>query len=192
MKLRKGKPLLASALLAVAAATATFAAAGTLQAVDVKQGAVLQSRGALLLDVRESDEYAEGHAPGSTLIPLGQLQHRLQEIDGYQNKPIVLICRSGRRSEQALKLLERAGFSAAVLRGCILATGGEIILNGRETLATFEIFEPGTQAWSPAPPLRHPIHGVAAAVVGDRFYLLGGSSRAGAIENEGRLMIYNP
>ena len=114
MKLRKGKPLLASALLAVAAATATFAAAGTLQAVDVKQGAVLQSRGALLLDVRESDEYAQGHAPGSTLIPLGQLQHRLQEIDGYQNKPIVLICRSGRRSEQALKLLERAGFSAAV------------------------------------------------------------------------------
>ena len=89
-------------------------------------------------------------------------------------------------------LQPRAGFSAAVLRGCILATGGEIILNGRETLATFEIFEPGTQAWSPAPPLRHPIHGVAAAVVGDRFYLLGGSSRAGAIENEGRLMIYNP
>jgi hypothetical protein len=35
-------------------------------------------------------------------------------------------------------------------------------------------------------------HGLAAAVVGDRFYLLGGSSRAGAIENEGRVMIYSP
>jgi rhodanese-related sulfurtransferase len=118
MKLKIGKLLLAAfasaALLAFAAASAAPAAADTLTTVDVKQGAALQSRGALLLDVREADEYAEGHAPGSTLIPLGQLQQRLPEIAGFKNKPVALICRSGRRSAQALKLLQQAGFSAAV------------------------------------------------------------------------------
>jgi rhodanese-related sulfurtransferase len=112
MKREKIKSLLASTLLALAAAGSTVAAAGTPQAVDVKQGAALQSHGALLLDVRENGEYVEGHAPGSTLIPLGQLPQRLQEIDGYKNKPVVVICHSGSRSAKAAKLLEQAGFSA--------------------------------------------------------------------------------
>jgi rhodanese-related sulfurtransferase len=101
--------LLASALLAVS----MLASAGP-STVDVKQGATLQSQGALLIDVREPDEYAQGHAPGSTLIPLGQLEKRLPEIAGQKNKPIALICRSGNRSGQAQKILERAGFTAAV------------------------------------------------------------------------------
>lgn len=108
MKLKLGKSLLVSALLAVAAA-----ASAALPAVDVKQVSARQSSGALLIDVREADEYAQGHVPGSTLIPLGQLAQRLQEIARYKDKPVVLICHSGRRSEQALKLLEGAGFSAA-------------------------------------------------------------------------------
>lgn len=108
MKLKLDKSLLASALLAVAAA-----ASAALPAVDVKQVSARQSSGALLIDVREADEYAQGHAPGSTLIPLGQLAQRLQEIARYKDKPVVLICHSGRRSAQALKLLEGAGFSAA-------------------------------------------------------------------------------
>jgi rhodanese-related sulfurtransferase len=101
--------LLTSALLAVS----ILASAGP-STVDVKQGATLQSQGALLIDVREPDEYAQGHAPGSTLIPLGQLEKRLSEIAGQKNKPIALICRSGNRSGQAQKILERAGFTAAV------------------------------------------------------------------------------
>ncbi|NMM37158.1 MAG: rhodanese-like domain-containing protein [Glaciimonas sp.] len=117
MKFTIGKSLLASALLAVsvAAVSATLAVAGTLPTtVDVKQGAALQSRGALLIDVREANEYAEGHVPGSTLIPLGQLQQRLSEIAAHKNQPVAVICRSGSRSAKAVKLLEQAGFSAAV------------------------------------------------------------------------------
>lgn len=109
MKLKTVHALLASALLAVAA----LAAAGTLQTVKVNQVSALQSRGVLLLDVREVDEYTEMHAPGSTLIPLGQLQQRLSEIADYKNLPVAVICRSGNRSAEAIKLLERAGFSAA-------------------------------------------------------------------------------
>lgn len=114
MKRTTIKSILASALLVVAASGAALAAAATPQTVDVKQAAAMHSSGALLLDVRETDEYAQAHAPGSTLIPLGQLQQRLQEIDRHKNTPVVLICRSGRRSEQAQKILEKAGFSATV------------------------------------------------------------------------------
>ncbi len=111
MKLKLARSVVASVLLALAGVGVCLAAAAT---VDVKQGAALQSSGALLLDVREPDEYAQGHAPGSTLIPLGQLAQRLQEISRYKNQPVALICRSGNRSGQAQKLLEKAGFSAAV------------------------------------------------------------------------------
>ncbi|MGV8898403.1 MAG: rhodanese-like domain-containing protein [Burkholderiaceae bacterium] len=113
MKFTITKSLLASALLAVATASASLAVAGTLPTtLDVKQGAALQSRGALLLDVREVSEYAAGHAPGSTLIPLGLLQQRLAEIAGHKNQPVAVICRSGSRSAKAVKILEQAGFSA--------------------------------------------------------------------------------
>lgn len=115
MKFTITKSLLASALLAVTVAGTMPAAAGTLPtSVDVKQGAALHSSGALLIDVREADEYAAGHAPGSTLIPLGQLQQRLAEITGHKNQAVAVICRSGSRSAKAVKILEQAGFSAAV------------------------------------------------------------------------------
>ncbi|MBA3059070.1 MAG: rhodanese-like domain-containing protein [Gammaproteobacteria bacterium] len=108
---------LASALLALAAA----ASAGQ-PTVNVKQAAVLQSSGALLLDVREADEYIQGHAPGSTLIPLGQLAQRLKELAPFKNTQVVLICRSGRRSQHATEILEAAGFSAAAnIEGGMLA-----------------------------------------------------------------------
>jgi len=79
--------------------------------VAVAQGSQMVSDGALLIDVREPDEYAEGHAPGSVLIPLGQLPSRLAEIQASQHKPVTLICRSGRRSARAAEILLQAGFS---------------------------------------------------------------------------------
>ena len=104
------RTLFLAATMLVAAFSA-HAGAGT---VDVKQGASLQSQGALLIDVREPDEYAQGHAPGSTLIPLGQLQKRLLELSARKDKPIALICRSGNRSGVAQKILEKAGFTRTV------------------------------------------------------------------------------
>lgn len=82
--------------------------------VDVMQGAAMQKQGTLLLDVREQDEYAEVHAPGSTLIPLGQLSSRLAELQPYKNKPIAVVCRSGRRSARGVELLRNAGFTKVV------------------------------------------------------------------------------
>jgi rhodanese-related sulfurtransferase len=79
--------------------------------VAVAQGSQMVSQGTLLIDVREPDEYAQGHAPGSVLIPLGQLPSRLAEIQASQDQPVALICHSGRRSARAAEILRQAGFS---------------------------------------------------------------------------------
>ncbi|MFZ5502381.1 MAG: rhodanese-like domain-containing protein [Pseudomonadota bacterium] len=79
--------------------------------IDVKQTQSLTRQGALLLDVREPDEYREAHAPDATLIPLGQLGERVNEIAAYKDKPVNVICRSGVRSAKAARLLQNAGFS---------------------------------------------------------------------------------
>ncbi len=79
--------------------------------VDVGLAQSMNRQGALLLDVREPDEYSAIHAMNAKLIPLGQLESRLQEIATYKDQPIVVICRSGRRSAKAVSLLKEAGYS---------------------------------------------------------------------------------
>lgn len=81
------------------------------QGVDVKQAQSMNQQGALLLDVREPAEYAAIHAPNAKLIPLGEVGLRLKEIEAYKDKPIAVICRSGRRSAKAVALLQEAGFT---------------------------------------------------------------------------------
>jgi rhodanese-related sulfurtransferase len=90
--------------------------------IDVKQAQAMNQQGALLLDVREADEYSAMHAPNATLIPLGQLSSRLKEIETYKNRPIVVMCRSGRRSAQAVSLLKESGYTqVSNIKGGIMA-----------------------------------------------------------------------
>jgi rhodanese-related sulfurtransferase len=72
---------------------------------------MVSSQGALLLDVREPVEYAAIHAPNAKLIPLGEVGLRWKEIEAYKDKPVAVICRSGRRSAKAVAILQEAGFS---------------------------------------------------------------------------------
>jgi rhodanese-related sulfurtransferase len=83
-----------------------------IRTIDVHQAQAMKGQGVLLLDVREPGEFEQGHAPGSVLVPLGQLKARLQEIRAYESKPVAVICRSGRRSAEAAYVLSQAGFSA--------------------------------------------------------------------------------
>jgi len=62
----------------------------------------------VVVDVRESWEYAEGHVPGARLIPLGEFARRVDELDPVQ--PIAVICASGSRSQSVAALLGKKGF----------------------------------------------------------------------------------
>ena len=64
----------------------------------------------VLLDVREPFEYEIAKIPGSRLIPVGQLQNRLNELESFKNKEIVAHCKSGGRSAKAAELLLNSGF----------------------------------------------------------------------------------
>ncbi|OFW78126.1 MAG: hypothetical protein A2201_05060 [Alicyclobacillus sp. RIFOXYA1_FULL_53_8] len=68
-----------------------------------------------IVDVREVDEYRDGHIEGSTLIPLGILPYRVDTLK--RDQPVVLVCRSGNRSAQACQILRDRGFDAVSLRG---------------------------------------------------------------------------
>ena len=73
-----------------------------------------------LIDVREYPDFAEGHIAGSELVPLGTLDKASEGWD--RSEPITLICRSGRRAEQARQTLAGKGFeSLNVLEGGVQA-----------------------------------------------------------------------
>lgn len=79
-----------------------------------------------LLDVREADEYEAANLDGS-LIPLGQLPFRVHEIEAHRDEPIVVHCRTGGRSAQAVRFLRDNGFEHAFnLKGGIHAWSDEI------------------------------------------------------------------
>ncbi|HZW21387.1 rhodanese-like domain-containing protein [Noviherbaspirillum sp.] len=106
----------------VLAALCTLAQATGFDVIDVRQARAMAGQGALLLDVREPHEYAEVRTPGSLLVPLGRLKTRLHEFRAFENKPVILICRSGTRSGAAAQMLVQEGFkSVHNVQGGILA-----------------------------------------------------------------------
>lgn len=76
--------------------------------IDAAEAYQLYQAGVFTLDVRTGEEYQSGHIPGSVLIPLDELAQRAGELPA--GEPILIYCRSGNRSLQAMNLLENAGF----------------------------------------------------------------------------------
>jgi len=77
-----------------------------------------------LIDVREDFEYEMSNL-GGTLIPLGGILIEVEKVD--KTKPVVVMCRSGKRSAAAIMQLEQHGFTNLTnLRGGILAWAAEI------------------------------------------------------------------
>ncbi|EHB53926.1 Rhodanese-like protein [Mycolicibacterium rhodesiae JS60] len=75
--------------------------------------ALVDKSGAILLDVREDDEWTAGHAPGAVHVRLGDLDARSFEA----MVPIVAVCRSGGRSSAAASRLAAAGLTVYNLAG---------------------------------------------------------------------------
>lgn len=76
--------------------------------ISAAQAKAAWEAGAFILDVRQPEEWNEVHIPGSTLIPLGELQKKLAEIP--KGRQIIVVCRSGGRSAFAREILKKAGF----------------------------------------------------------------------------------
>lgn len=66
------------------------------------------AKGAVIIDVRTTGEFASGHIKGSKNIPLDTITAKIQEIKKL-NKPVIACCRSGMRSAQATSILKQNG-----------------------------------------------------------------------------------
>lgn len=83
--------------------------------ISVDQAYQMYRGGAFVVDVRAQEEWDQYHAPNTTLIPLDQLQSRIGELP--KDKQIVVVCRSGNRSQQGRDILLSAGYQATSMTG---------------------------------------------------------------------------
>ena len=105
--------VLASALVLAGGGMTATAAEGWPNDITREELQALQSGpdAPLLLDVRSAEEFAAGHIPGALNVPHDQAAARLEELQPYRQRGIVLYCKSGRRAGLAAEVLARAGFS---------------------------------------------------------------------------------
>jgi rhodanese-related sulfurtransferase len=83
--------------------------------ISVDQAYQMYQGGTFVLDVRTQEEWDQYHAPNTTLIPLDQLQSRMGELP--KDKQIVVVCRSGNRSQEGRDILLSAGFQVTSMSG---------------------------------------------------------------------------
>jgi rhodanese-related sulfurtransferase len=87
--------------------------------IDVEQLAEVLDGGARLVDVREPDEYVDGHVPGAVLVPLGTVP---DEVDAFRGDgPAYVICKSGGRSMRAAQFLAEQGLDVVNVAGGTMA-----------------------------------------------------------------------
>lgn len=79
------------------------------------QGAVqlINREKAVLVDVREAEEFAAGHALGARNVPLGELEARLPAAVKNKTVPLLLLCASGARARRALETARKLGYDKA-------------------------------------------------------------------------------
>lgn len=99
-------------VFALSALTACSQAADPVDAVSLAQAREAHQAGqAVLIDIREPHEHAQGVAQGARLLPMSQLAQRLAEVPTDPSKPVYLICATQNRSRASLQALrERGGY----------------------------------------------------------------------------------
>ncbi len=97
-------------LIAVVVLTASLSQAVGLANVTSRQAQAVMSKNkrVFVLDVRTPDEFRQAHLKGSVLIPLGELNRRVQEIP--RDRPVMVYCAVGARSATAASFLASKGY----------------------------------------------------------------------------------
>ncbi len=75
---------------------------------------LINRKDAVIVDVREPNEFKTGHIPHARNIPVDQIKERVKELEKLKTKPLLLVCQTGSRSAQACGGLLKDGFAQAV------------------------------------------------------------------------------
>ncbi len=87
--------------------------------IDVHELARRRQEGAVVIDVRNPDEYERGHVPGAILMPLGDVPDRIGEVP--TDRPVFVVCAMGGRSRKAAEFLAANGVDATNVAGGTVA-----------------------------------------------------------------------
>ncbi len=100
--------------------------------IDIAEAARRHAAGTPVIDVREPDEYVEGHVPGAPLIPLGEVAERFGEVPA--GGEVLIICKAGGRSRKAAEFLRAQGIDAVNIGGGTMAwiDAGQRVVMGDE------------------------------------------------------------
>jgi len=71
---------------------------------------LINREGAVVLDVRDSKDFGEGHIAGAVNIPYANLDNRISELEPYKEKAVVLVCKMGQHASAAGRKLKTQGF----------------------------------------------------------------------------------
>ncbi len=73
---------------------------------------LVNREGAVILDVRDSKEFAAGHIVDAVNVPHTSLESRLPELEKYKEKPVTIVCKMGQHAGTAGAVLRKAGFAS--------------------------------------------------------------------------------
>jgi rhodanese-related sulfurtransferase len=95
---------------------------GASKEVSVQQAVqLINRRDAVVLDVRDAQEYASGHIANARHIPAADVAKRIAELDKVKQRPVIVACRTGARAAAACAQLRKNGFAEVfVLKGGIV------------------------------------------------------------------------
>ena len=99
----------------IATAGGGSSTAGLAREISVDKAYEMYQSGTFVVDVRTQEEWDEYHAPNTNLIPLDELQARLSEVP--KDQEILVVCRSGNRSQEGRDILLAAGYNATSMAG---------------------------------------------------------------------------
>ena len=85
-----------------------------------------RTEGALLIDVREAEEYRNGHIPGAVNVPLSKLNREITDVVPDESSTLFVYCLSGARSGKAVNILKGMGYDQARNIGGINAYKGKL------------------------------------------------------------------
>jgi len=106
--------LMATSAVAGGMLLASFVRKGGAEVSATDATLLINREDAIVLDVRDPAEFAQGHIPNARNIPVAKLGERLAELDKFKDRTVVAVCASGVRSAKACGELKKAGFAKVV------------------------------------------------------------------------------
>ncbi len=91
--------------------------AGTLQITPEQTVQWMNQQQAVVIDIRSQTAFAQGHLLGSLHIEQAVLEKKIQSLEKYRQRPLIIVCQAGHTAMQAAQLLRQQGFKAVVLGG---------------------------------------------------------------------------